>query len=540
MSKKYSEYNFTKIDGKNGQSNQSDQSDQSDQSNQQKFSEIINSPSESSFKSKMYNMTGVGLGLGLTVGVGLGTFILFRYKTSKSNEWLVRTGLGIKDIEIGKKFVKWPFQNIDCIDMTPQTYKFSVYAMSKEKMEFNFPAAFTIGPKNSQESLINYARYLITQENLQLQNMILPIIEGETRALSANLQIEEIFSGRSEFKNEIVTNVQEQLDKLGVEIINANIEKLEDSANSNYFVSLSKKINSEAENRAKVEVAEQEKIGQIGEFERSAETRQKLSIIEAETKLIENQKEQEIVKSDTELEKFKQEQILIKERARIETSNKKLLINLEFEKEVEIKRNSMEVEKKRAEGLSATQVNAEIAEQQAIGEAKSQKILADANYYKMQREADGIKAIYEAKSEGLSKMIGTFNNNPSAFLAYNMMDKNIYQELAKSNADAIKGLNPKITVWTNDPSNSMDPVKNLGKSIIPMMDIIENQTGYKLPDWILTKNNNQTDQSDYPNQSNQSSQPSQPNQSNQTNQINQINKLVSNPNTNPNPIKKFR
>ena len=48
--------------------------------------------------------------VGVGVGASLFLFALARYHTSKSNEWLVRTGLGIKDMQIGKKFVRWPFQ----------------------------------------------------------------------------------------------------------------------------------------------------------------------------------------------------------------------------------------------------------------------------------------------------------------------------------------------------------------------------------------------------------------------------------------------
>jgi hypothetical protein len=40
----------------------------------------------------------IGLGLASVGLIGTG-LILTRYKTSKSNEWLVRTGLGIKDIQ---------------------------------------------------------------------------------------------------------------------------------------------------------------------------------------------------------------------------------------------------------------------------------------------------------------------------------------------------------------------------------------------------------------------------------------------------------
>ena len=74
------------------------------------------------------------------MGIGLLGFAATRYRTSHSNQWLVRTGIGVTDMEIAKKFVHWPFQNIQTINMTPQSFKFAVNAMSREKMEFNFPA----------------------------------------------------------------------------------------------------------------------------------------------------------------------------------------------------------------------------------------------------------------------------------------------------------------------------------------------------------------------------------------------------------------
>lgn len=66
-----------------------------------------------------------------------------------------------------------------------------------------------------------------------------------------------------------------------------------------------------------------------------------------------------------------------------------------------------------------------------------------------------------------------------------MLEKGVYEKLAQSNAEAIRGLNPKITVWTDNPANSMDTIKELGKTIIPMMDTIQSQTGYSLPDWLI-------------------------------------------------------
>lgn len=456
-----------------------------------------------------YDKFKIGAGL-----VGLGTigFILARYKYSKSNEWLVRTGLGIKDIQIGKKFVKWPFQNIDSISMHPNSYKFLVNAMSKEKLDFIFPAVFTIGPKNSNEALINYSRYLLNQNEEQINDLIFSVLEGESRALASGLSIEEIFSGRVEFKNGVVQNVQKQLDQYGLEIYNANIEELKDSETSNYFKSLSQKIKSEAENKAKVDIAEQNKRGDIGYKEREGETRQKNSIIEAETTLIENLKKQEILKSKAELEKTRAEQDLIISQANIKSDNEALLIKMEMQKMVENKRNEMEIEKQRASSLSLTTVKAEMEAKEAEGQANSKKILADASLYTIQKdsdaklyakqreaeaeiyakikEAEGIEAIYTAQSNGFKKLIDSFGGNTQALISYTMIDKGIYEKLAESNAKAINGLNPKITVWTPNGKDALDPIQNLGKSLIPMLDTIHDQTNYKLADWIIKKDEN--------------------------------------------------
>jgi flotillin len=432
------------------------------------------------------------------IGIGLAGYALSRYKTSRSNEWLVRTGLGVNDIQIGKKFIQWPFQNIERIDMLPVSYKFTINAMSKEKMEFKFPTVFTVGPKNDNESLIKYSRYLLNQSPEHFDNLIEGIFEGESRTAASNLPIEDIFTGRTKFKNEIVEKVQEHIEQFGLEIYNANIEELKDSESSNYFTSLSQKIKSEAENRAKVEVAEQNKLGEVGSKEREGETRQKTSIIESDTALVENQRQQEILKSKAELERVRAEQDFIINQAKIKADNESLLTKMTMEKEVEVKRAFMELEKQRATDLSSTQVKAEMEAKKAEGEANSTKIKADAQlYYEQknaeaklyakQKEADGINAVYSAQAEGFKKLVDSFGGNPQALISYTMMDKGIFEKLAESNAKAIQGLNPKITVWTHDASKGMEPIQNLAKSVVPMLDTIESQTGYKLPTWMMNK-----------------------------------------------------
>jgi flotillin len=434
---------------------------------------------------KNITQTALTYGLPLVAAAGLVTFVSLRYRTSPSNLWLVRTGLGIDDMEIAKRFIQWPFQNIQSIDMTPQSYKLAVNAMSREKMEFKFPAVFTIGPKNDNDSLTRYSRFLLAQDHADTDTLIRGIIEGETRSLSANLSIEDIFTGRAAFKAEIVGNVKAQLDQYGLEIYNANIEELKDSDTSNYFRSLAQKIKAEAENKAKVEVAEQNKRGNIGSKEREAETRQRVAAVEAETTLVENTRRQEILRSEADLAKTKAEQDLVAQQAQIRAEQEAESLRMQLLRNVERQRAEMELEKQRAAELVTATVEAETACKEAQGKAESQRILADAQLYQKQKEAEGIQATYTAQAEGLQRLVGSFGGDARALLSYTMLEKGVFEKLAEANAKAIKDLNPKITVWTHDPATSMSAIQNLGKGLIPMLDTIQDQTGYALPTWLL-------------------------------------------------------
>ncbi len=486
-----------------------------------------------------------------------GTVALFsRYKTSRSNEWLVKTGILVEDLMIGKKFFQLPFQNIQKITVTPKNYNLNINSMSKEKMEFQFPIVFTLGPKLDNEALTKYAKLMLNLDDQE--TVIRSIIEGSARSLAANLSIEDIFTARTEFKNNIIEHVQPQLDQYGIAIYNANIEELKDSESSNYFKSLSLKIKAEAENKAKVQVAEQNKIGQIGSKEREAETRQRVASVESETIIVENQRKQDMLKSQAELDKIRAEQDLIANIAQIKATNESEKIKMAMEKDVQILKVQMEIEKARAAELSVVQVNAEKTQKEAEGKANAQKLKAeadlytktkdaeavsttlkykadgdlytkqkeaDANLFNMKlkadadlytkqkeaeaievkanaefiatqkeaegllisklKEAEGMNAIFEAQSQGINKLIKSFDGNTQALITYMMLEKDQFTKLAESSAKAVQGLNPKITIWNTNGENTYDGISKLGKSLVPMLDTIKEQTGYQLPDWII-------------------------------------------------------
>ncbi|TKY74763.1 Flotillin protein 3 [Spatholobus suberectus] len=65
------------------------------------------------------------------------------------------------------------------------------------------------------------------------------------------------------------------------------------------------------------------------------------------------------------------------------------------------------------------------------------------------------------------------------------------KEIAKTNADAIRGLQPKISIWTNggeanDGSGGMKDVVGVYKMLPPLLKTVHEQTGMLPPTWMGT------------------------------------------------------
>lgn len=419
--------------------------------------------------------------------VSFGAFFNYRYLISKPDQYLIRTGLFIKDIAVDKQALLLPFQMASFVQMEPTNYTFDLHAMSSEKMEFVLPGVFTIGPKDDPEEIKKYVKLLRNSGNID--SLILGVLEGETRSLAGQMTIEQIFNGRKEFKEILIKHIQDELNQFGLIIYNANIKELQDAPGSEYFEFIRQKKRSEAENKAKIDVADATKQGDIGQKERSVETRQQVAILEAETVLKENTRLQDIENSKAELEVVKASALQKTQLARIEADKTSKIRDAELQMKVEQQRINMETEKLRANDFSKAQVQAEIdmknaegkaraLEIEAQGKAKALEIEATAKLFAKQKEAAGLLEIFNAQSEGCKNLIMSFNNNPDALIKYLMLEKDQYRVLAEANAKAIQGLNPKITTYNLNGTNA-DPITDIFKMIPPLVDTLKDQMGVK-------------------------------------------------------------
>lgn len=388
------------------------------------------------------------------------------YFPGEPNKYLIRTGFGIKDIKISKKgFILPIIQSSNVVKMHPQNYEFKLHAMSCEKIPFILPGFFTIGPKNDNDSLIKYARAMV---HADINQIILGIIEGETRTLSSQMTMEQIFNDRQIFKDTIIKGVQEELDQFGLQIFNANIKELLDSEESKYFYNMMQQKASSVENQAKIAVSEANKQGNIGQKEREAMTRREVALLEAHAIQTENEANQSIQISNRELAVISAENQQKSNIAQIESTSNSSIREYELQQLIEQKRFDSEIIRSKADTLPDT-----------IVEADAIKIKADAHLYAEQQKALGILSVYEAQSNGVTQLRLSFDNDLQKMIQYLMLNNHLYEKIAEENAKALQGLQPKITMFTNgSPTDQMNPVQDLLKMSTPViLSYLDKQMG---------------------------------------------------------------
>lgn len=404
--------------------------------------------------------------------VGVVVFASYRYRVAKPSQYVVRTGPLIETVAVNKKAFQLPFQTAKFISVEPTNYTFTLQAMSKEKMEFILPGVYTIGPQDEPNALIRYATLLSNKSEEELTNIIKGIIEGETRVLTATLTLEEIFSGRDKFRDSVTTRVDKELSQLGLKIHNANIQEMSDHAGSEYFQFLRQRARANAENDARINIAEAQKEGDIAVKERQKDTRMRTAGFESQAVTFENERNVEMAQSNAILAVRKAEFDRQSQIARIEASKAADQREAELQKEVETKRIAQEQERLRADIWVKANVEAEAKER-----------TADAELYAKKTQAAGVLARFEAEAEGLTKLFQSANGNPDLVMQYLMVDRGLYPELAKAMADGVKGMKPNINVW-NTGANGGNPVADVLKNIPASVDMLRS-VGIKPPSWLM-------------------------------------------------------
>ena len=392
-------------------------------------------------------------------------FLASRYKRCPSDKILVvygkvGTGQSANCIHGGGASI-WPLIQVYAyISLTPMTVSIPLQnALSLQNIRINVPSTFTVGISTEPEVMTSAAERLLNLTQREIEEMAKEIIFGQLRLTVASLTIEQINQDRESFLESVRKNVSPELNKIGLFLINVNITDITDG--SGYIDSIGKKAASEAINQAKIDVAEQEKLGAIGEAEAT-----KVKEIRVAENVAESEKGKKTAEADRRIVVHQQEAQAVngenKAKADIADANAELAVKqAAADKRGEVARREAQVEIQKAqyraeqERLNAEEVVRQEIEKRKVeiaAEAEAEKTRrvakgeADAILLKYQAEAEGIRKVLESKAAGYLELVKGCNGDSKSAATLLMTEK--IEEIVKLQVEAIRNIKiDKVTVW---------------------------------------------------------------------------------------------
>lgn len=494
-------------------------------------------------------LTLIAVALVLTL-FGLVMLLSRRYKRCPSNRVLVIYGKtggnnAARCIHGGAAFVLPLLQDFDSLSLEPMQIEIPLKgALSMENIRVNVPSVFTVAIGTDPEIMQNAAIRLLGLSTDEIKQQACDLIFGQLRQVIASMKIEDINRDRDKFLENIQRSLEPELKKIGLVLINVNITDITDE--SNYIEAIGRKAASQAVQQARVDVAEQEKLGYIGVAE--AEREKAIQVANAnklrEIGTREAQREQAIRVAQLEKEqKVGEQQAAFEREASVKEAERQMRIRLadanakavagEAQAQAEIAHSQAELQVKQAEAYQmgearkreadaavqevqnralakAALANAERveAEQRAAVEApaKAEKARiiveaqadadkrrieaeaqADAIYARLEAKARGQYEILAKKGEGLRAIIEACGGSQQAF---QMLMLEHLDQLAQASATAISNIKfDKVIVWDNangngHGSNTSHFLQNLARVLPPMMQVMKDIGGVEMPEYL--------------------------------------------------------
>lgn len=427
--------------------------------------------------------------------IGTVLALINRYRRCPSDKVLVIYGgrkskASAKCVHGGGAFV-WPIiEDYQYLSLTPISIDANLTnALSKQNIRVDVPCRFTVGISTEADSMTAAAERLLGLSAGQIQELARDILFGQLRLVIATMSIEELNSDRDKFLESISTNVEVELKKIGLRLINVNVTDIKDE--SGYIEALGREAAAKAINEAKVRVAEQDKVGEIGKAEADRETRIRTAEANAEAVKGENEakvaianseayrreREAEAQRKATASEKVQEAKAMeeayaaqkLAEEARADRERSTQTANILVPQEIEKKRRIIEAE-----------AAAEQARVNAQGEA-------DATFAKMEAEAKGLYEVLTKQAAGYRDMVTAAGGDPDKAYLLLLLEK--LPELVRTQVDAVRGINiDHVTVWDNGngadgKGSTANFISGLMKSVPPLNELF-NMAGLNLPEYL--------------------------------------------------------
>lgn len=339
------------------------------------------------------------------------------------------SGLGKRRILIGKAGWRVPFfERVDKISLRVMQVdvKTSEAVPTNEFINVSVDGVANVKVSSDPALLLRASESLLGMNLAELISLVTQVLEGNMREIVGSVGLKEMVQDRQGVAKKITENVVPDMQKLGIEVVNFNIQSFRDNAGTIENMGIDNveqirknaqiaKANAQRDIAIATAEAQQEANAVKVEAEKKiAEQNAALSVQQAEMQVVADSKKAEADAAYS-IQQENQRKTIEITRANADIARREKEAEL-AEKEIALQERKLDAEirkqadamkykaEKEAEAeLIKRQREAEAQKYEAIQQAEARKAEAEALRFAMEQEAEGIRAKGIAEAEAIEK-----------------------------------------------------------------------------------------------------------------------------------------
>ena len=339
------------------------------------------------------------------------------------------SGLRKRKILIGKAGWRMPFfTRLDKLSLSVMQVdvKTSEAVPTNEFINVTVDGVANVKVSSNPEHLERAAEALLGKSRQELITLVTQVLEGNMREIVGSVGLKDMVQDRQGVAKKITENVVPDMEKLGIEVVNFNIQNFKDAAGTIENMG----IDNVEQIRKNAQIAKANAQRDISIATSNAQQEANAVKVEAEKKIAEQNADLAVqqadmkVRADTKkadadaaysIQQENQRKIVEIAKTNADIARREKEAEL-AEKEIALKERKLEADiKKQADALKyqaerqaeadliKRQKEAEASAYEAIKEAEAKRAEAEALRYAMEQEAEGIRAKGLAEAEAIEK-----------------------------------------------------------------------------------------------------------------------------------------
>ena len=356
-------------------------------------------------------------------------FIIFGYLKAPPDTAYIISGLGKRRILIGRAGWRVPFfERVDRLSLGVMQVdiKTREAVPTNEFINVTVDGVANIKISSDPELLKRAAESLLGKNRQEMVALVTQVLEGNMREIVGSVGLKEMVQDRQGVAKKITQNVIPDMEKLGIEVVNFNIQNFTDAAGTIENMGL----DNVEQIRKNAQIAKANAQRDISIATANAQQEANAIKVEAEKKIAEQNAELAVrqadmkVRADTKraeadaaysiqeenqrkvIEIAKTEADIARREKEAELKEKEIAIK-ERELEAEVKKQAdamkYQTEKEAEAELIKRQREADAKQYEAVKAAEARKAEAEALRFAMEQEAEGIRAKGIAEAEAIEK-----------------------------------------------------------------------------------------------------------------------------------------